>query len=672
MNRRYLLLSVALLFVAAADAQIARWLVEPLYDSIQVQDNGLYVAMKEGRSFLIKDGVTLFSEEGIDIGEFREGRAVVLSPGTNRLAGVLGEDGNYINFSDYNYQVDANYPYYSDGWLLLRNENGFYYYASPEGAVNGPYAEAWPFSCGLAVVKSFRDLEKPNVERSTWCYIDTELKEVALPEQTDNRDVEFLSSLSDDKGIVVVKKVYKLYDKKLHQYLPLYADTLRDKKKEKPVAVTVVPTGVVPVLEEDIWRVTARNAEMRLDARRRPLNIVYPATATRKDRVVNKFHPVDYMSPEPETDLEVFSDDEAATRRGNQYGLLLLLPRDTVELLPPQLKAIIDLHGDRAVVQSSKTNLFGVLQVERDQDFRFSLNDGMQVGFLHDTYDTSLKLVFPRLLQDKTVMVESSDEKHIKIKKDTKGYVINDEVCSVSYDCQLIIPNGEGDMGIDDHIVDDGSSQYLYTLYVNYDGLKSRNYQVGLDQWYMKNYSVKLGNITAETIDLEIVQEQNSSGFYKNIEAEIFDADSVRQAHLTLGNGLVKNTENRLVAMLDGVKSTNYTLHVTIKEGKCPQVYFDFPIANKATKVAERQAEIQKKECVKCHKLRALNQFSNDSDICSICVKAASQPARPAVSTAHVVVPPKKDNTRVCSKCKKKKSLSQFSRNSNICKSCVF
>ena len=144
------LLTIVCICVASlANAQIARWLIEPLYDNIH---------MASGIDAILTDSAntkTLWSYEGKrlatttnEIFEFRENLSVSTVPGTSNIACVFKNNGESIKISNCN--VAHAYPYYSCGKLLV--QKGMYYrFAGIDGTMNGgKYTRAYPYFNGYA------------------------------------------------------------------------------------------------------------------------------------------------------------------------------------------------------------------------------------------------------------------------------------------------------------------------------------------------------------------------------------------------------------------------------------------------------------------------------------------------------------------------------------------
>ena len=142
--KRTLLTIVCVCLASLANAQIAKWLIEPLYDDIH---------MATGIDAILTDSAntkTLWSYEGKrlatttnELFEFRENLSVSTVPGTANIACVFKSNGESIKIANCN--VAHDYPYYSCGKLLVQ-EGMYYRFAGIDGSINGgKYTKAYPF-----------------------------------------------------------------------------------------------------------------------------------------------------------------------------------------------------------------------------------------------------------------------------------------------------------------------------------------------------------------------------------------------------------------------------------------------------------------------------------------------------------------------------------------------
>lgn len=158
-------------------AQTARWLLKPAHKSIAPFAESLFkVADDLSMCIVNTDGEKLVEADSITF--INEGYAVALKNQNAkfRLTAVINERGEMTAVDEELFVT--NYPFFSDGRLLVSNKKGRFGYVNIQGKLVIPceYKEAYPFREGFASVKEGK---KP-------AYIDAEGKELVmqLPKKT--------------------------------------------------------------------------------------------------------------------------------------------------------------------------------------------------------------------------------------------------------------------------------------------------------------------------------------------------------------------------------------------------------------------------------------------------------------------------------------------------------
>ena len=208
--KRTLLTIVCVCVASLANAQIAKWLIEPLYDNIH---------MASGIDAILTDSAntkTLWSYEGKrlatttnEIFEFRENLSVSTVPGTANIACVFKSNGESIKIANCN--VAHAYPYYSCGKLLVQ-EGMYYRFVSVDGSINGgKYTKAYPYFNGYASCQTYLNMEK---QKDPYLLLVNKNEEMVQFSYNGKNfgtdDVEFISSVNDENLAIVVIK-HKLY-----------------------------------------------------------------------------------------------------------------------------------------------------------------------------------------------------------------------------------------------------------------------------------------------------------------------------------------------------------------------------------------------------------------------------------------------------------------------------
>lgn len=163
------ILSVICLFAYEANGQIMEWVIQPSYKDIVCLGKDLYKVKGTNGKWGIYN--TSNSEltvpiEYDNIGPLVEGRCLILDAQGVGLYGIIDEQGNpvgpLISASQRpDFAVMKEYPYYSDGLLVIGQPSGQYYnygYVDKQGNKRVPfkYLYACPFNQGQAMVYTTR------------------------------------------------------------------------------------------------------------------------------------------------------------------------------------------------------------------------------------------------------------------------------------------------------------------------------------------------------------------------------------------------------------------------------------------------------------------------------------------------------------------------------------
>lgn len=140
-------------------AQIAKWLIPPLYERIQLV-NGIDAVMTDSagvKTIWTMDGQRLISCKG-ELFPFKEGIALSVTQGTSRILMAYKQHGENIRIEGCN--VAHNYPYYSNGKLLVQNGPYFRFVDTEGNIMEGKYTNAYPYFNGYATCDTYLNMEK--------------------------------------------------------------------------------------------------------------------------------------------------------------------------------------------------------------------------------------------------------------------------------------------------------------------------------------------------------------------------------------------------------------------------------------------------------------------------------------------------------------------------------
>lgn len=166
MVKRFTICLCFLVCAFVTDAQTMKWLCKPLYDTIEVLNDRLYLASKDGKYGVLNDsGEVLHDLRYDEITPFQEGRALLLRKGTsgyNELVGLIDESGRLIrNFESQGIIPSFDYPFYKEGKMVYatasKGKSGGYKfgYLDLDGreCIPAKYTYAAPFNNGKATVR---------------------------------------------------------------------------------------------------------------------------------------------------------------------------------------------------------------------------------------------------------------------------------------------------------------------------------------------------------------------------------------------------------------------------------------------------------------------------------------------------------------------------------------
>lgn len=529
-------------------AQIVRWLIPANYDKIQIMYNGMYRVEKDGKKGIFnQNGKEILPTEYDYISQFKDGYALLFDTDENGLVGYVDEKGTVTDLKKKGYHVTSGYPYFSNGQLLVMKGNYYYFIKATTGEEKGPFAEARPFFDGYASVSKFENPDKLTEDTYPTLITAENCEEYSFPNQIDKSDINYLSSASNGKVLVFMKrKAYEL-DCDSNTVRSLYSDLV----KNKNTMITATNKHIV-ITKDEIGDgvLQTKNARLYFDRYERLSKMVF-----RNDSLV--FNLVNIKAPEYQSHVAPFHDIESGT-----YGLQY----DGITILPPQFQAVGLTKEKEAIV--TKDGKIGVLVVEPNQKMTFRINDNNNIGFIHDKYLSTLITTMPAYIDCKTISVECLTN-GCQLLSGTRKDISNPEVSSVSYNCEFSISTD----------ISETVKTFPYKFKVKYDGLESVDYVVNVGAWYVKNISVDMENLTQiqdlrdSTITVHFnIKVNDSEKTYYSKEVKVY-TDNIE---CPLREPLKKITETEFEARIKGTTKNNVTCFIQIQEGNCPIILQPF------------------------------------------------------------------------------------------------
>lgn len=556
MNKKLLLGLVILATASHTNGQIAKWLIPPMYDNIQ---------MAEGEELIITDSINsriLWTYSGQRLTStndqlcpFSEGVSVTTKTGTEEITGFYNTKGLFTPIEKC-YSTYSE-PFFYDGYLLVHKDQ-YYRFVNQKGEMeNVSYLSAYPFSNGYATCVAYKNFLKKKDPYNLMISKDNEQIAFRYADKDfDSDDIQFISSVNDENiGIIVANKKLYYFDGTDRHLSPVFArkeDT--DKKRQAKLeydfpmcffrdvdstAVLVAKSG-----KKDTVRI-------RFDQYMIPISITLADEAyTYKKNILQERT---YVSPLVITD------------NGEKYGI----DWDGDEMLPPQFDELISRFNDKAFVRLN--GKCGMIQVLKDEDFKITINKDYPIGFRHQKYETTIRLDLPKVISSANTRIEIDPQTGCDVdmtsgdKKDTEfgNYI--------QYDCVLNIPQS-----LPDEMYDDSRNEIIIPTQVVYDGLRSPIISYKVKAWHYKYFNVDIN-------ESETSINKGTLSFTFNINAERNPGEAVYPTSVNIRTDslvceLEKISETRYKCKVMDLAEGENNIVVQILEEGCPPASFPFEV----------------------------------------------------------------------------------------------
>ena len=171
MKKTLFCLCVLLASAIASQAQIAHWLAPLKFDKVMREDGmGMFIC-KYGNT------TDMWNSKGRQVGNtledvvaFHEKKGITLKPGTDIISGFFDLGGNkFVTLSKC--RVAHNYPYFSEGYLLVRNGSMYCFLDDNGSLVFEIYDQCMPFQQGYAAGSYYESFK--NKKGPYWVYTST-------------------------------------------------------------------------------------------------------------------------------------------------------------------------------------------------------------------------------------------------------------------------------------------------------------------------------------------------------------------------------------------------------------------------------------------------------------------------------------------------------------------
>ena len=575
MNKNIVSLIFMALIGATASAQLPKWLIEPLNDTIFVKiDNKILQSEANGISYLwTMDGKEIFSTNE-KILSFSDGVAPIQSDATQRLVGLVDDKGNFIPLP--NLPVEYDDPNFHDGLLLSKIEGAYMYFDTEGKNANFNYVvKAYPFNKGFAPYFTFDNLEKNKDPHYGYFTSDYQEVEYSIWENGKNkplpsRDIEFLSSIgSNNKGIGIIKDKFYWFDPDTKSFEPILRGDDDMKEKQKHLKVSTNYEIYLQNLPNDTIVLKAKYgknnyADLKFDERLNPLNITF------EDGVMDFA-----VAPAPSYQYK----SNVAGYGDGKYGLSF----NGEEIVPEQFEEVGLAYDNNVLVK--KNNKWGVIEIIPDINYSVTVNKGEDVAFRHQKFETQLRLDLPAQISAKNARVNIDEETGFILDRTSRVSKDTESGNFVTYDCVLNIP-----LSLPNTI----STITYDPLKVSYDDIEMFDKPLKIKAWHLKYYNV-------DPVESETSINNGVVSFIIDINAQriIGEGDypfEVKFESDSLSVDYEKFSETRYKCTVSNLAEGNNDLNIVLTEKGCPPSTFPFDIIYTKPKGKNKeQVEVRKK-----------------------------------------------------------------------------
>ena len=529
--------------------------------------NGYYIVEQNGKYGMIDNKEQIIVPIKYDyISPFKSGAALLYL--ANHFVGYASDKGHVTALTGESYTPVIN-KQFSNGYLLVKNDKGYFYINASNGTVIGPYANGMPFCEGYAMVRVPKSqkhiLDGVSFPRCLSAATGSFVK-LAF-EEYDEEDIDFISSVNNDKCLIILKKRCYEYNVKSGECIPLSIDGTDNKKSR----VYTENRQITPRQAKEGYAIDTKQGELLFDSLMRLTAIHYVG----QDIIKYAMH---------EDPMPKVSSSLSAVSYPDQQ--LLGLAYKGKELLPAQFELVPKLSGNEAIIVSN--NKYGIIGVDPRNKCQYMLNDNQDIAFEHKNTKCIVKVVCPASMQLPLISLESSD---VLIHAETRKESSNVESAVLTYECTIDIPKN---IGVE-------HSPATVSVSLNYDGLIYKPQNINYMAWYINNYIVDMekSSVTNRTLDVDLLVRKTASNepYFKDVS--VTSADSV-VCNISKLNEEMYNVQ--IYGWKDDQQQVKFNIHV--KEDGCPSITYPFVVDIKDDKAVSKLKQPQ-------HHKRKIKQDNN-------------------------------------------------------------
>lgn len=553
--KKILLIILGMAPALGMTAQLPKWVIPPVNDTIFVKEDNCLLQTAEGRksSLWTMDGNKVYSTDNT-IQSFSDGVAAVTSS-DNTIVGIVDSEGKFTAIPTVS--VAFGDPTFHDGYLAVNDGENIVYYKKDGRKADFPQAiKAYPFHRGYAPYLAYDQPDKKKDARygyykadgqpfPTYVYSNGESKYV------EPKNIEFLSAVgSNGKGVGVIKGKLYWFNPENETFEPmLWGDGDSEKKRHLSLAEDYEKYfRYLPLDGAVIQAKYGKNqfAELRFDDKLVPVYFNFGGEEMK------------FSAPQKQASVYKSGISSFGER---QFGLSL----DNRKALPEQFDKVGLCNGNRAMVK--KDGKWGVVEIHPDLDFSLRINKGDDVAFRHQKFETQIRLDFPAAISSKDARIEIPDSTGCILDKTSRETKDTESGNFLTYNCTLNIPQS----------LPDTITTITYSpVSISYDGLKLFDVALPIKAWHLKYYNV-------DPIESETMIANGVASFTININAQRIagEGDYSFEAKVEADSVAVeyeKLSETRYKYFVSNLKEGENILNILVIEKGCPPSVFPFEI----------------------------------------------------------------------------------------------
>lgn len=476
MKKKLGLVLLLLSGITSSYSQIARWEMRPVYDTMYLPE-GSSIIVTTNRSdkfssiWTMLDCKLLQRVEG-DIYPFHNSVAVNTEKNGTKLKGFILHSGYYVSAPKGDFYVDTSYPFFSGGYLIVRESSKYYRYLDTNNKLFGyRYNNALPFFNGYSSCEYYGNQVEMRIP--VHCLIDENLKVVNFNIQgkpVKKTDVDFVSSVNDEGvAVVIVKRRLYLFH--------------ADSTDLQPVCYTMGSNNIKEQvkLKENLNVCFAQGSSsgiLKVDGGKHGTVIVLfdgflkPTTIRWADKAR------DYQKKAEQKEELPSSLREVKGKGG--FGIF----RGQVEVLAPQFEEVPLCFGDNAIVR--KNGKYGMIHVLSGKNFSVTIFDkDAAIPFIHKELKTSIKVDIPQEILADSAYIQINNQPGFEINKASREVKRSHTANWIEYNCTMTIPQ---------ELFDRDTAEMTFPIQVKYDGFLSPIMNIKETATVRKYWSVKVDN----------------------------------------------------------------------------------------------------------------------------------------------------------------------------------